>query len=134
MEVKLNKENQQLQIIRKWLDKKQIQENNEINCSLITAPHNYFEEFYIDFNLPDSVGLKTQSEVIAQNKQYNELYVKHRDLIAELKCLTKKFHNDIDRDVVYPRGYLSALFDLVKRFEVVDSVNEELRERGVKGV
>lgn len=134
MEVKLNKENQQLQIIRKWLDKKQIQENNEINCSLITAPHNYFEEFYIDFHLPDSVGLKTQSEVIAQNKQYNELYVKHRDLIAELKCLIKKIHNDIDRDVVYPRGYLSALSDLVKRFEVVDSVNEELRERGVKGV
>lgn len=132
MEVKLNKENQQLQIIREWCDKKQIQENNEINCSLITAPHNYFEEFYIDFNLPDSVGLKTQSEVIAQNKQYNELYVKHRDLIAELKYLTKKLYNDIECDVVYPKGYLSALSDLVKRSEVIDSVNEELRERGVK--
>lgn len=78
--------------------------------------------------------MKTQSEIIAQNKQYNELYIKHRDLIAELKCLTKKLHNDIDCDVVYPRGYLSTLSDLVKRFEVVDSVNEELRERNVKGV
>ena len=134
MEVKLNKENLQLQIIREWCDKKQIQENNEINCSLVTAPHNYFEEFYIDFNLPDSVGLKTQSEIIAQNKQYNELYKKHRELIAELKCITKKLQNDIDRDVVYPRGYLSSLSALVKQFEVIDSVNEELRERGVKGV
>lgn len=132
MDIKFKDENEQLSLIRKWCDKKQIQENNEVNCSLITAHHNYFEEFYIDFNLPDSVGLKTQSEVIAQNKQYNELYVKHRDLIAELKYLAKKLHNDIDRDVVYPRGYLSALSDLVKRFEVIDSVNEELLERGVK--
>ena len=134
MRTKFQHGNEQLSLIRKWCDKKQIQENNEINCSLITAPHNYFEEFYIDFNLPDSVGLKTQSEIIAQNKQYNELYEKHRELIAELKCLTKKLQNDIDRDVVYPKGYLSSLSALVKQFGVIDSVNEELRERGVKGV
>ena len=69
-----------------------------------------------------------------ENKQYNELYEKHRELIAELKCLTKKLQNDIDRDVVYPKGYLSSLSALVKQFGVIDSVNEELRERGVKGV
>ena len=134
MNTKFQNENQQLAIIKNWCDKKQIQENNEINCSLITAPHDYFEEFYIDFNLPDSVGLKTQSEIIAQNKLYNELYQKHRDLIFELKCLTKRLQNDINRDVVYSKGYLSSLSALVKQFEVIDSVNEELSERGVKGV
>jgi len=134
MNTEFQNENEQLSLIRKWCDKKQIQENNEINCSLVTAPHNYFEEFYIDFNLPDSVGLKTQSEIIAQNKQYNELYKKHRELIAELKYLTKKLYNDVERDVVYPRGYISALSDLIKRFEVIDNINEELRERGVKEI
>ena len=134
MNTEFQNENEQLSLIRKWCDKKQIQENNEINCSLVTAPHNYFEEFYIDFNLPDSVGLKIQSEIIAQNKQYNELYKKHRELIAELKCLTKKLYNDVERDVVYPRGYISALSDLIKRFEVIDSINEELKERGVKRI
>ena len=84
--------NNQLKLIKEWCEAKQREENYRVqtNNELILSPTDYFRQFYIDFNLPDSVGLKKESEIIAQNIRYNELYIKDIRLISAIKHLKEE--------------------------------------------
>ena len=125
--------NPQLEAIKEWCDKKQIAENNEKIGNIITL-HDYFREFWIDFNLSDSVGLKTQNEIIFQNKLYNELYLKYRNFFAEISILKEKIEKDIKNGFIRNKNYCSELSDLLSKYDFIDSVQEKLRARNVNGV
>lgn len=117
--------NKQLEQILVWCEEKQKEENNRIDGEIILSDKDYFRQFFIDFNLPDSVGLKTQSEIIEQNQKYNELYIKYRNLISVIKHLQKELREE---GIIYTKKYLS---DVISEYDVIDPVNEELIERGV---
>lgn len=116
--------NNQLKLIKEWCEENQKEENNRIDGEIILSNKDYFRQFFIDFNLPDSVGLKTQSEIIEQNQKYNELYIKYRNLISVIKHLQKELREE---KIMYAKKYLS---DVISEYDVIDSVNEELIERG----
>lgn len=118
--------NKQLKLIKEWYEAKQREENNKIHSELILSDTDYFRQFYIDFNLPDSVGLKKQSEIIAQNKSYNELYIKHRSLISAIKHLQEELYKEKVIDI---KRYLS---DIITNYNYIDATNEELMKRLVK--
>lgn len=118
--------NNQLKLIKEWCEAKQREENNKIHSELILSDTDYFRQFYIDFNLPDSVGLKKQSEIIEQNLRYNELYVKHRSLISAIKHLQEELCKEKVIDI---KRYLA---DIISEYNYVDATNEELMERHLK--
>lgn len=125
--------NEQLRIIDSWCRAKQNAENMELNV-LYYAPHNYFEEFYVEFNLPNSVGLKRQSEVINQNLDFNNLYKCHRNLISSIKYICDKLSKDIERGYFNAKEYLTDITLSLQNYNYVDSINDELRKRNVEGV
>lgn len=117
--------NNHLKLIKEWCEEKQKEENNRIDGEIILSNKDYFRQFFIDFILPDSVGLKTQSEIIEQNQKYNELYIKYRNLISVIKHLQKELREE---NIMSAKKYLS---DVISEYDIIDSVNEELLERGV---
>ena len=129
---KVKVENAQLAAIKEWCDEKQRLEDLEIKNPITGCNHDYFREFFTEFNIPNSVGLKTAAEVIAQNKSYNDLYCKHRDLILELKYLKKTIEYDLKCGRPQADGYKAAIKRLMEKYDFTDNVNEELMKRGVK--
>lgn len=125
-------ENAQLAAIKEWCDEKQRLEDLEIKNPVTGCFHDYFREFFTEFNIPNSVGLKTAAEVIAQNKSYNDLYCKHRNLIEDLKCLKNMISVDLKRGFPQKDCYKSGIEMLIKKYDFTDAVNEELMKRGVK--
>ena len=118
--------NNQLKLIKDWCEAKQREENNKIHSELILSDTDYFRQFYIDFNLPDSVGLKKQSELIEQNIRYNELYIKHIGSMSAIKHLQEELSKEKVIDI---ERYLS---DIITNYDYRDEINEELIERHVK--
>lgn len=101
--------------------KKHKEENKKIhNSEILLSDTDYFRQFCIDFYLPDSVGLKTYFEVVAQNQKYNELYFKHRNLISAIKHLQEDLCKEKLIDV---KKFLS---DIITDYEFIDLVNENL--------
>lgn len=125
--------NDQLKTIIDWCLKKQKQEELSVKGDIVVF-HDYFREFYTDFNLPESVGLKTQSEILNQNLMYNELYKKHKNLIGSLKCLKEKIEQDKKSGQDNKSIYIKQIKQTIDESSFDDLVNDELRNRGVKGV
>lgn len=135
METKLIGSNPQLEEIKSWCERKQQQENLEIPRQ-IPIFHDYFREFYTEFNLPDSVMYKREVEIINQNLKYNELYKTHRQLQFELHSLIKIISSDLENKMCSRKEtiqeYKKHLLNMLKKYTFKDSVQEELIDRGIK--